>query len=157
MKKIGWDKGGVTLNKMLILSLLILSICGCSNVKDVTRATQSPVINDIKFTQEQALKSAIDFEKKPPNIVIGKTLLNINYCGVRPYKVTYQTTVKETDKKNVYNVTIVEDWNTVLSGEEVKRTELFMISPENVTLLSQDGNIGLLGNCKNDNIYGLLN
>jgi hypothetical protein len=79
---------------MLILSLLlILSICGCSNVKEVTRSTQSPVIDDIKFTQEQALRSAIDFEKKPPNIVIGKTDLNINFCGVRPYKVTYQTTV----------------------------------------------------------------
>ncbi|CAM3036880.1 hypothetical protein PASE110613_13340 [Paenibacillus sediminis] len=164
------------MRKLLIVSslILLLSACSVSNVSKPSDlplvSTQSPPAVDTPgagkankptpskegtLTRDEALKRVWGNQLRPiPEIKFGDTNVDVKFCGVRPYTITYTTNAEEVEP-NVFGVTIVEDWNVVLNDERVVNYAFYIVTPNKTELVYQSGGLGSLGNCKPPgNLYG---
>lgn len=124
----------------------------------VEPAAQNTVNSEKTLTREEALKRAWANQLRPASsIKLGETKMEVNFCGVRPYTLTYNTEATEVEP-NIYGVTIVEDWNVVLNEERVVRYAFYIVTPNTTELVYQSGGLGSLGNCSTpENLYGTMN
>lgn len=114
--------------------------------------------NTENLTREEALERAWANQLRPvSSIKFGETKVEVNFCGVRPYNLTYNTEATEVEP-NIYGVTVVEDWNVVLNEERVVRYAFYNVTPNTTELVYQSGGLGSLGNCSvPENLYGTMN
>lgn len=126
-----------------------------AETKTVEKVNNSTTPKAAALSRDEALKRAWDDQLRPtPDIKFGETKVDVKFCGVRPYTITYNTDAKEVEP-NVFAVTIVEDWNVVLNNERVINYAFYVITPNKTELVYQSGGLGSLGNCKPPgNLYG---